>query len=213
MKRIFYVVLACLFSIGTAQSAGMSPEEITKRIENSKPDEIVKLIQQGGYVLYFRHGHTNHGQYEATHATLEACSKQRNLDELGKQQSEAMGAAFKSLDIPVGKILSSPWCRAKDTAMIAFGRRDISYDLSFSISKSKEETTNLTKALRAMLSEEPKLGTNTVLFAHTSNLKDAAGVWPKPEGALAVFKPDRDLGFKFIGLIRPEYWLSLTESN
>ena len=30
--------------------------------------------------------------------------------------------------------------------------------------------------------------TNTVYVGHTANLKDGLGVWPKPEGVMAIFK-------------------------
>ena len=175
------------------------------------PDELVKLIQQGGYVLYFRHAATDHNQSDIDRSNLDDCKTQRNLAELGRRQAKAIGAGFKSFNIPVGKILSSPWCRAKDTATIAFGRVEPTQDLGFSISKTKEETDYLSKALIKMLTEPPAAGTNTLLFAHTSNLKDATGIWPKPEGAMIVFKPDQDekTGYKYFGMIEPNYWLGL----
>ncbi|ALP54314.1 hypothetical protein Tel_14825 [Candidatus Tenderia electrophaga] len=173
------------------------------------PGALIKLIQQGGYVIYFRHAATDHDQFDLDRSMLDDCSTQRNLDALGRRQAEAIGEGFKRLRIPVGKILASPWCRAKDTAMMAFGRVETTEDLSFSISKGKQETDRLAHALRKMLRETPSPRSNTVLIAHTSNLKEATGIWPKPEGAMAVFKPDpdADTGYEYLGMLGPGYWL------
>jgi len=176
-------------------------------------DELVKMMQQGGYVIYFRHAATDHSQKDVDRKNLTNCATQRNLSELGKKQSLAIGVGFKTKNISVGKILSSPWCRAKDTAKLGFGRVEIVADLGFSISRSKQDTRRLSKALNKMLSQPPENGTNTLLFSHTSNLKEATGVWPKPEAVMMIFKPDqsKDLGYEYFGMITPDYWLGLAK--
>ncbi len=208
MRYLGKLLLLLMLGVGAAQSVELSDAEIKKRIIESEPAKIVKMIQKGGYVIYFRHAHTDHSQSDNKRQDLASCVNQRNLDALGKREAKVIGAAFRLLEIPVGDVRSSPWCRAKDTATLAFGRADVSYNLSFSISKSRDETEALAKALKKMLAEKPEKGTNTLLFAHTSNLKDAANVWPKPEAAMAVFKPHGKDGFEFLGMIKPTYWFA-----
>ena len=51
---------------------------------------------------------------------IEDCKTQRNLDKVGIEQSKTIGKLFKKNKIPVDKVLSSQWCRCKDTAKYAF---------------------------------------------------------------------------------------------
>ena len=52
---------------------------------------------------------------------LEDCSTQRNLSAEGRRQAQAIGEQFRARQIPVEQVLSSRWCRALDTARLAFG--------------------------------------------------------------------------------------------
>lgn len=199
MKDLFKAALLLLVGLNAVQANDLTA------------DELVEMMQQGGYVIYLRHAATDHKQKDIDRKNLENCGTQRNLSELGKQQAMVIGASFKVKNISVSKVLSSPWCRAKDTAYLGFGRAEITSDLGFSISKSTEDTQRLSKALNRMLVEQPASGTNTVIVSHTSNLKEATGVWPKPEAVMVLFKPDQEetSGYKYLGMIKPDYWLSL----
>lgn len=198
MKTVIFTVLFFLFGTSSA-------------VEALPADNLIKLIQQGGYVLYFRHAATDHSEKDIDRKNLKNCDTQRNLSELGKRQAVAIGAGFKEKNIPVGKILASPWCRTRHTAQLAFGRANLNSDLGFSISLSREDTQHLKNALEIMLTTTPDDGVNTVLVSHTSNLKETTGIWPKPEGAIAVFRPDAEekLGYKYFGMIEPNYWFGL----
>ena len=49
------------------------------------------------------------------------CSTQRNLSQEGINQSKKIGKLFKENQIKIHQVLSSQWCRCKDTAKYAFG--------------------------------------------------------------------------------------------
>ena len=51
---------------------------------------------------------------------LNDCSTQRNLSEKGIQQSKKIGEFFRVNKIEIDAVLSSEWCRCKDTAFHAF---------------------------------------------------------------------------------------------
>ena len=51
---------------------------------------------------------------------LNDCNTQRNLNQVGIDQSKKIGKFFKENKIPVNEVLSSEWCRCKDTAKYAF---------------------------------------------------------------------------------------------
>ena len=53
---------------------------------------------------------------------LRDCARQRNLNAEGRRQARAIGTALRRLDIPVGEVVTSPYCRTRDTARLAFGR-------------------------------------------------------------------------------------------
>ena len=51
---------------------------------------------------------------------LKDCSTQRNLSKDGRKQAQYIGEFFRNNQIKIDKILSSEWCRCKETAKIAF---------------------------------------------------------------------------------------------
>jgi hypothetical protein len=85
--------------------------------------DLIDALRRGGYVIYFRHATTNPEQADTSDPKLGQCETQRNLSPDGRRMATEIGGAFKTLRIPVGKVVSSPYCRAVDTAMLAFGRR------------------------------------------------------------------------------------------
>ena len=52
---------------------------------------------------------------------LDDCKTQRNLNRTGINQSKKIGKLFKKNKMPIDQVLSSQWCRCKDTAKYAFG--------------------------------------------------------------------------------------------
>jgi hypothetical protein len=61
-------------------------------------------IARGGYVLYFRHTATDFGQNDEKMTGFEDCANQRNLTDGGRADARAIGAAIRSLDIPIGAV-------------------------------------------------------------------------------------------------------------
>lgn len=199
------LTLAVLFAL--AMSAG--PWAASQESGSSPlltPAELVQQLQAGGLVIYLRHAITDRSQTDRDRTDLSRCGEQRNLSAEGRDQARALGAAIRALEIPVGRVLSSPYCRCKDTARLAFGELEVEPDLRFGMGTDREQTERLAGALRALLSRSPESGTNTVLVSHTANLKEAAGIWPKPEGASYVFRPLSDGRFRYLGTVGPEDW-------
>lgn len=167
---------------------------------------LVAELQKGGYVLFLRHGATDHSQSDSDVTDLSHCDKQRNLSAQGRSESRLLGAAFAKLHIPVGDILTSPYCRCIETAKLAFSRYNITDSLQASFSAAPEESRLRADFLNRQLSLTPPSGKNTILVSHTANLRDAAGIWPKPEGVLLVFKPLGNGHYRYLGKIAPDQW-------
>ncbi len=168
--------------------------------------ELIDALRRGGHVIYFRHATTNPEQADTSDPKLGRCEAQRNLSADGRRMSREIGAAFQTLRIPVGKVVSSPYCRTVETATLAFGRNEVSDALFFAMGVGKTEREQQGLALRQMLAAPPGRGTNTVLVAHHANLKEATGIWPKREGEAHVFRPRPDGGFDYLGEVSAGAW-------
>ena len=82
-------------------------------------DKIISKLQSGGNIVFIRHAIAP-GNGDPENFNIKDCSTQRNLSEEGINQSKKIGAFFKKNNINIAKVLSSEWCRCKDTAKYAF---------------------------------------------------------------------------------------------
>ena len=100
---------------------------------------------------------------------IDDCKTQRNLDKAGVEQSKAIGKLFKKNKIPVDKVLSSQWCRCKDTAKYAFKNyfEFSALNSTFQSSFAKNEPKQL-KQLRTFVNNWDGDGGNLVLITHYS---------------------------------------------
>lgn len=162
----------------------------------AKADETLwKAVQQGGHVLFIRHASTTPGFGDPPGFKLEQCATQRNLSEEGRTQARRMGETFRKRGVPIGEVLSSPWCRCVETAKLAFGRAKAWTALSNLHARHQ----NAEKQVRAM---RPRIAghqgkDNLVLVSHGSVA--VALVADRPAmGEILVLKP-RPSGFRVAG--------------
>jgi phosphohistidine phosphatase SixA len=66
-------------------------------------------------VLFMRHALAP-GFGDPINFSINNCNSQRNLDKRGKEQAKAIGAAIIQSGFQFNQILSSEWCRCKETA-------------------------------------------------------------------------------------------------
>jgi phosphohistidine phosphatase SixA len=81
--------------------------------------KVADLLKGGNKLIFIRHAYAP-GNGDPTNFKLKDCSTQRNLNNKGIIQSKEIGKFFLKNKIKVDKVLSSEWCRCKDTAMFAF---------------------------------------------------------------------------------------------
>jgi phosphohistidine phosphatase SixA len=197
--------LKLLFSIWTlCFSIGLQVAEAEQGLLS--PAQLVEALQQGGLVLYFRHAATDHGQDDQHPVDLSDCSTQRNLSETGRRQAERIGEAIKRLNISIGEVLTSPFCRCRDMAQLMFGHYHLDQELYFTVAVDKATRAQQSEHLRKLLATPPRSGMNKVIVSHTGNLREATGIWPKPEGVAWVFRPMDDGLYEALGMIDPEDW-------
>ncbi len=82
-------------------------------------DAWTELARPGAIVL-FRHA-TAPGVGDPPGFRLGDCATQRNLDERGRAEARRLGELFRANRVPVGAVLTSQWCRTRETARLAFG--------------------------------------------------------------------------------------------
>jgi phosphohistidine phosphatase SixA len=175
--------------------------------------ELIPKLRGGGYVIHLRHAATEPERPDLRIEDPSDCGTQRQLSEGGREQSRRMGEAFRALGVPVGAVRSSPYCRCLDTARLAFGRVEADPGLVSSLPAGETEAKRLAAALRARLGSSPAQGTNDVLVGHMSNLKEATGIWPEPEGVAHVFEPLAGGGTRLVAEIRPDEWTALAQGR
>jgi phosphohistidine phosphatase SixA len=160
--------------------------------ERTLPEaRLLAALREGGYVIFFRHAATDFSTPDAEEPDLRDCSTQRNLTPEGRRQAREIGEAFRRLNIPTGPVLASPYCRARQTALLAFGRAKAARaflppDHNPPGPRRRPKLPN--GGLSRLLSTPPPPGKNAVLVGHESALREATGT-SLPEGGAAVFDP------------------------
>lgn len=158
------------------------------------------LLKGGGQVVVMRHASTDPGVGDPPGFRLEDCATQRNLSPKGREEARRVGAAFRARGIPVGRVLSSRWCRCLETARLAFGAAEPWPPLnSFFDDRSREPEQ--TRVVRALAGERPGTG-NVVLVTHQVNISALTGVFPAP-GEIVVLTPQESGAFRVAGRLAP----------
>jgi broad specificity phosphatase PhoE len=173
-----------------------------------EPGGLVSKLQQGGYVIYFRHAATDHSQSDTYKDDLSDCRQQRNLSAKGRQQAETIGAAFRALSIPVGDVYSSQLCRCLETAKTAFGKASGTLDITSVMKVDRQERQRRVQAIRTLLATKPGPGRNTVLVSHKHMFTDATS-YRLAEGEAAIFIPLGGDKFKLVQQVKADAWMKL----
>ena len=92
---------------------------LTTSIKADLNKKLIEKLDEGGKIIFIRHAYAP-GSGDPDNFNLNDCSTQRNLSEEGREQAKLIGKFFKENHIKVDKVLSSEWCRCKETAKIAF---------------------------------------------------------------------------------------------
>lgn len=166
-------------------------------------ESVWQALKGGGQVVLMRHTTPEQGPGKGNALLRDAtCAKERNLSQQGKNEAARVGQAFKSRGIPIGEVLSSPYCRTQDTARIAFGSTTPADILSLSeVLAQAEVSRNTAEALNLIGKHSGK--TNLTLVTHEPNIA-AITFELLEQGAFLVLKPRGGSEFDVVGKIRLE---------
>src|SRR5215471_3402934 len=140
-------LFACLLFVAASCLRGVSPAAAAEL----KGEALFAALKQGDYIIYLRHAASNTSQNDADPIDVKDCATQRNLSEDGRTMAKEIGAAFKALSIGVDKVLSSPYCRTKDTAILAFGRAEPIDARFYTLGLPKERVQQAADKLKEIL--------------------------------------------------------------
>lgn len=171
------------------------------RPARAQEDPVWGLLREGKQVLLVRHAATDMSQRDEIGAPLDDCSRQRNLTEDGRADARKIRDVFRARGIPVGRVLSSPYCRCLETARLAFGDPEPWLPLQQAQSHPEIQAAR-TAEIRRLAGTVPT-GGNLVLVSHQFTIRVATGVSVE-EGEMLVLSPRGDGSFEILGRMAPE---------
>ncbi len=201
---------ACLL----AAAAWAWPAVASERLSG---EALVQALRRGGYVIYFRHAATDWSQEDRVGGPGDwtSCDGQRmrQLSAAGRETARRVGAAMRRLGVPVGRVRSSEYCRAAETArLLAVGTVMTTRDLmNMRVAELVGGRAAVVARARRVLSTPPAAGTNTVLVAHGNLMRAATGSYAG-EGGAGVFAVTPQ-GLTLVAELSPQDWQALAERH
>ena len=150
--KLFKICIFLFISFNTSLKANLN-------------DDLQKVFNEGGKLIFIRHAYAP-GVGDPVNFNIFNCATQRNLDNTGIQQSKDIKEFFLKSNINIDKVLSSEWCRCKDTAEYAFDKYETkSFLNSFFSKKFSHNKSNQIKELKEYV-ENWNSKKNLVLITH-----------------------------------------------
>ncbi|ACO47942.1 histidine phosphatase family protein [Deinococcus deserti] len=152
-----------------------------------------------GAVVLFRHALAP-GTGDPPGFRLNDCRTQRNLNAEGRAQARRIGRAFRERRVTVTRVLSSRWCRARETASLAFPGKVHNEAAFNSFFDNSAQEPAQTRAARGVLARWKGPGV-LVVVTHQVNITALTGIVPASgEGIIVRFQDDR---LKVLGRVTP----------
>jgi broad specificity phosphatase PhoE len=157
-------------------------------------------LRRGGLVLLMRHAETETGLGDPPGYRLGDCATQRNLSPAGREHARRVGDRLRAEGVPIAQVFTSPWCRCRETARLAFGQAEDWQPLGsfFDAPDAEREATERVKKRIAGYAARKPAG-NVVMVTHNVNIAaltrysvgPAEMVVVRPEGCCEVRPVER----------------------
>ncbi len=152
-------------------------------------DQRFARLSEPGIVAIMRHALAP-GSGDSASFTLDDCATQRNLDARGREQAREIGAAIRSAGVTIDRVLSSQWCRCRDTGeLLDLGPVEDLPALN-SFFRNPASADPQTADLRRYLLSLPP-GETVILVTHYVNIRALTGR-PVASGEVVLLKIGRD---------------------
>jgi broad specificity phosphatase PhoE len=199
-----FVLAAALFAVAALQVV----------IADDK--ELAQVLRAGGLVIVVRHGATFSDQADTDPLHPENIAAQRNLNDKGIAAAKAFGEALRQIGVPIGKVYTSQFNRAYETAVLAgFKSLEKTADITEGgLVVSPNENNRRTAAFRKALETAPEASTNTVLVTHKPNIVDALGKdwFEVKEGEASIFRPVNG-NYTLVARVQMDEWIRIAAAK
>ena len=168
-------------------------------IKADSNENLISELQEGSKIVFIRHAYAP-GVGDPENFNIKDCSTQRNLDTNGKKQAKKIGNYFVNNKIPIYKIISSEWCRCKETALLGFKNFETKDFLnSFFSSKFKKNRNQQIRDLKEYV-KKLKTNKNLIFVTHYVVISEILDYAPS-SGEIVI----SDRNFKKIDSIKINY--------
>ena len=162
-------------------------------------DNLIKELKKGKKIVFIRHAYAP-GSGDPDNFIINDCDTQRNLNDDGRNQAKNIGKYFSSNKISIDKVISSEWCRCKETANLAFKDYETKFFLnsffSLKFAKNKDQQMKyLKKYVHDWQSEK-----NLIIVTHYVVISEVLD-YATSSGEIVI----TDKNFKKLGSIKINY--------
>jgi len=180
MRGIRFAILVLLIGFcGTAEVVGADAAA-----------DAWKALRAGGHTALMRHADAPGGFGDPPGFRVDDCATQRNLSEKGRADAAKIGARLKLEGIAFEQVLSSPWCRCIDTAML-LNLGTVETEVTFgNVVVLRDQREALTAGARARIAQWSGRG-NLLVVTHGANIQALTGISPA-SGEIVVVKSGSD---------------------
>jgi len=142
--------------------------------------------QEDAYVILLRHGDAP-GRSEPRGFSLADCETQRSLSDKGRDEAQQVGELLRAQRIKVTKILTSRWCRARETAqLLQLGAMEDAPAFD-NLEFNKQRAAELLDEERNLIESWHGPGV-LLIVTHGSNIQALTGIHLE-QGTMIVAKP------------------------
>tara|TARA_Y100000741_G_C18023492_1_gene465292 strand:+ start:24 stop:581 length:558 start_codon:yes stop_codon:yes gene_type:complete len=172
---------------------------LTSSVKADLNKNLVNELDDGGKFIFIRHAYAPGGG-DPDEFNLNDCSTQRNLSNEGRNQAKYIGEFFKKNEIEIDKVISSEWCRCKETSSLAFGSFETKnflnsfYSAKF-VKNKNSQMIDLKKYIKNFKGKK-----NLVLVTHYVVISEALN-YASSSGEIVI----SDKKFNIIGTVKTNY--------
>jgi phosphohistidine phosphatase SixA len=161
-----------------------------------------EVLQEGNIIL-FRHASAP-GVGDPSNFKIGDCTTQRNIDDVGRAQAKRIGEYLVDKGVKVNRVITSQWCRCKETATLAFPslpKDALQENAVFSsFFNERQQEPQVTATAKAILLGWKGPG-YLVVVTHQVNITGLTSIFPQSGEGIVLKAQGNQL--KVIGRIAP----------
>lgn len=145
-----------------------------------------QALRQPGHAAFMRHSDAPGGAGDPVGFRLDDCATQRNLSEDGRAQARRTGAALARNQVAFDQVLTSPWCRCRETARLVSDKVAEDFGGLSNLVGRQEHRASQVAALKSYLSKlDP--GSRVLFVTHGILISALIGINPA-QGEIVVVR-------------------------